>query len=82
MDGQKTKKTSNNKRREPSKLDDPLIVFDQNISGLQKKADELISSMFPILPHILCFSEHHLKHFELDRVNIKDYKLLPHIVDN
>lgn len=31
--------------------------------------------MSPTLPHILCFSEHHLKHFQLEQVNIKDYKL-------
>jgi len=31
--------------------------------------------MFPNLPNILCFSEHHLKQFELDHMNIDNYKL-------
>jgi hypothetical protein len=61
MAGQKTRKTSNNKGRRLGMLDDnptigtnPLIVFHQNICGPQKKADELISSVLPNLPHILC----------------------------
>jgi hypothetical protein len=53
----------------------PLIVFHQNICRLRKKADELISSVLPNLPHILCLSEHHLKQFELEQVSIDGYKL-------
>ena len=46
-----------------------------NICGLKGKTDELISSMSPRLPHILCFSEHHLKHTELEQINIEGFKL-------
>jgi hypothetical protein len=53
----------------------PLIVFHENICGLRKKADELISSVLPNLPHILCLSEHHLKQFEQELVSIDFYKL-------
>jgi Endonuclease/Exonuclease/phosphatase family. len=31
--------------------------------------------MFPNLQHILCFSEHHLKQFELNHFNIENYEL-------
>ena len=31
--------------------------------------------MCPNFPHILCFSEHHLKHTELDHLNIEGFKL-------
>ena len=31
--------------------------------------------MFPNFPHILCFSEHHLKKFELDQINVDGYSL-------
>jgi hypothetical protein len=31
--------------------------------------------MSPNLPHILCSSEHHLKHTELDEINIEGFKL-------
>ena len=27
------------------------------------------------MPHILCFSEHHLKQLELEQINLEDYKL-------
>jgi hypothetical protein len=52
-----------------------LIIFHQNICGLRKKTDELISSVLPNFPHILCFSEHHLKQFELDEISIDNYRL-------
>ena len=44
-----------------------ITIFHQNICGLKGKTDELISSMSPDFPHILCFSEHHLKKPELDQ---------------
>lgn len=52
-----------------------LAIFHQNIRGLRSKTFQLISSMFPNLPHILCFSEHHLKQFKLDHFNIDNYEL-------
>jgi len=52
-----------------------ITIFHQNICGLKGKTDELISSMSPHSPHILCFSEHHLKKFELDQINIDGYRL-------
>jgi exonuclease III len=52
----------------------PLLIFHQNICGL-KKTDELINSLFPKFPRILCFLEHHLKQIELEQINLEDYKL-------
>jgi len=52
-----------------------ITIFHQNICGLKGKTDELISSMSPDFPHILCFSEHHLKKTELDQINIDGYRL-------
>jgi hypothetical protein len=43
--------------------------------GLRKKKDELINSVFPKFPHILCFLEHRLKQLELDQTNLDGYKL-------
>jgi hypothetical protein len=43
-----------------------FTLYPQNICGLKGKIGELISSMSPNFPRILCFSEHHLKHTELD----------------
>jgi hypothetical protein len=53
----------------------PLIVFHQNICGLRNKIDELISSVFPDLPHIMCLTEHHLKQLELDQISMDGYRL-------
>jgi hypothetical protein len=52
-----------------------ITIFHQNIYGLREKIDELTSSVFPNFPHILCFSEHHLKKFELDQIHVDGYRL-------
>ena len=52
-----------------------ITIFHQNICGVKGKTDELISSMSPNSPHILCFSEHRLKNFELDQINVDGYRL-------
>ena len=50
-----------------------LTMYRQNICGLKRKTDELISSTSPNLPLILCYSDH--KHTELDQINIEGFKL-------
>jgi len=52
-----------------------VTILHQNICGLRRKTDELISSIFLNFPQVLCFSEHHLKIFELDQISINGYKL-------
>jgi hypothetical protein len=52
-----------------------VTIFHQNICGLKGKTDELISSMSPNSPPILCFSERHLNKFELDHINVDGYTL-------
>ena len=52
-----------------------VTILHQNICGLRRKTNELISSISPNFPQVLCFSEHHLKTFELDQININGYKL-------
>ena len=50
-------------------------TYHQNICGLKSKIDEIISSLLPTPPHILCFSEHHLKYTELDQINVEGFTL-------
>ena len=38
----------------------PLMIFHQNITGLCNKTEELLNSWENEIPHILCFTEHHL----------------------
>ena len=35
----------------------------------------LLSQLYPAFPHIICFSEHHMKHLELHRSHFDNYKL-------
>jgi hypothetical protein len=52
-----------------------LKVFHQNIRGLRNKINELLCSLHPVLPHILCLTEHHMTQLELDHVHIENFKL-------
>jgi hypothetical protein len=52
-----------------------FIVFHQNIMGLLNKFEELICSLSPDFPQVLCLTEHHLKHFEIDFMYMDQYKL-------
>ena len=50
-------------------------IFHQNIRGLKSKADELSNFLFPDYPNIMCFTEHHLKDYEIDNLRIDHFKL-------
>ena len=50
-------------------------IFHQNIRGLKSKVDELSNSLFPDYPHIMCFTEHHLKDYEIDNLPKDHFKL-------
>ena len=54
---------------------DKLTIMHQNIRGLRNKIQEFIISISEIKPHIICFSEHHIKDMELDNPYIPSYKL-------
>jgi hypothetical protein len=66
------KKENTNKQTNNNNL---LEVFHQNIRGLKSKTGELINSVFPEYPHIMCLTEHHLKDYEIDNLSIDHYKL-------
>ena len=53
----------NNKNNNHSKLfltHNSLKVYHQNTPGHKQKTNELLSSLHPDLPHIICVTEHHL----------------------
>ena len=56
----------------PNKL---LKLFHQNIRGLRGKTSELLCHLHQDLPHLLCFSEHHLSQYEADFINIENYSI-------
>jgi len=46
-----------------------FTVFRQNIRGLRNKTNELLRSVLPKLPHVVCLTEHHLKEQERDLIH-------------
>jgi len=53
----------------------PLIVYHKNVRGLRRKTNELLSQLYPTFPHILCLSEHHMNHSDLQQTFLYNYKL-------
>jgi hypothetical protein len=47
-----------------------FTVLHQNVRGLLNKSEDLISFLSPDFPKVLCLSEHHLKHTEIDFIYI------------
>jgi hypothetical protein len=52
----------------------PLTVYHQNIRGMRGIVNELLSQLYPTFSHILCFSEHHMNHLELEQISLDSYK--------
>jgi transposase len=48
--------SNNNRCKNHFSVHNSLNIFYQNIKGLQVKTNELISSLHPELPHVLCLS--------------------------
>jgi len=53
----------------------PLKVIHQNIRGLRNKSSELLISVLPDIPHIMCLTEHHLNEQEIESLFIENYTL-------
>jgi hypothetical protein len=52
------------------------MIFDQNIRGKNNKNDEIVNTIVANPPHVLCFTEHHLKTYQLDNILFQNYKLV------
>ena len=61
------------KRNTKDQINSPFLVYHQNIRGLYNKSTELLGSITPNLPHVLCLTEHHCK--EHASLPIKNYPL-------
>jgi hypothetical protein len=51
----------NNQHAKNRKEYDKLRLYHQNIRGISNKTDELTTQWTTQFPHLLCFTEHHLK---------------------
>jgi exonuclease III len=54
-----------------------VVLYHQNIRGLANKIDEIniIMQSDYIGPQLICFTEHHLKNFEIDKLTLDGYIL-------
>ena len=52
-----------------------LIIFHQNIRGLNHKIDELLNCWSIEFPHVICITEHHLQEYEINSTHIEHYNL-------
>jgi hypothetical protein len=50
-------------------------IYHENIRDLQGKTNELINSLYPELPQLLCLMEDHLYYLDLDQTYIQHYNL-------
>jgi exonuclease III len=56
-------------------INNRFIIYHQNIRGLKGKINEFMLSLPAEVPHLICFTEHHLKDYELNNTHIPKYKL-------
>ena len=50
-------------------------IYHQNVTSLRGKTQELLSHIYPDLPHVICLTEHHLNIQEKSHVNIESYTI-------
>jgi hypothetical protein len=62
-------------KRNVSKKLSGLSIYHQNIRGIKKKIEELLTQWETNQPHVLCFTEHHLTKPEIKCTVIKSYNL-------
>jgi exonuclease III len=51
------------------------MIFHQNIRGISNKIEELLHSLSPNTPQVICLTEHHLRIEEIINVNLGQYTL-------
>jgi hypothetical protein len=66
---------SNRNRLLSNNVTTPLLIYHQNIRGLRNKIEELFILFSDNLPHILCFTEHHLFNDEINSLHINPYNI-------
>jgi hypothetical protein len=54
---------------------DYLKMYHQNIRSIRRKTYELLSHLYPDLPHVLCLTEHHLNTTEMNYAYIENYNV-------
>jgi hypothetical protein len=50
-------------------------IYHQNIQGINWKSDEILDFFYPVFPHVVCITEHHLNQYEIVQFHIGNYTL-------
>jgi len=66
---------SNNLKFTDSDNNQGLRIYHKNICSLGSKTNDLLVSLYPHLPYILCVMEHHLRQFQIQHITMDDYNL-------
>jgi tRNA A22 N-methylase len=66
---------NNNLRFIDSDNNQGLRIYHQNICGLGTKTNDLLASLYPNLPYILCLNEHHLRQFKIQHITMDNHNL-------
>ena len=53
----------------------PLTTYHQDARGLRGKANEFLSQLYLTFPNILCLTERHMNHLELQQTFLESYNL-------
>jgi hypothetical protein len=54
-------------------INNRFVICHQNIRGLKGKLNKFMLSLPAEAPHFICFTEHHLKDYELNNTHIAKY---------
>jgi len=52
-----------------------LTIYHQNVTGLGNKMGEFETHILPLLPQIICLTEHHFSNQEIGNISINQYLL-------
>jgi hypothetical protein len=55
-----------------------LTTYHQNVRGLGNKMGEFETHILPLLPQVICLTEHHLNNQEISNISINQYLLGAH----
>jgi hypothetical protein len=52
-----------------------LQIYHQNIQSIKWKSDEIVDFFYPVFPHVVCITEHHLNQYKIMQFRIGNYTL-------
>ena len=66
---------NNNLRFIDSDNNQMLRIYHRNICGVGSEVSDLLISLYPNFPHMLCVTEHHLRQYQIQRLTMDNFVL-------